>query len=185
LEVGVDEWGDRAKPLAAHPYPDSRPEGGRVVLPIPPGGGIPAATSSAAGLMPSLGSSGSATFAFYSAIIDLTTTAGLVAIIPPMPLRLRNVVIGIEIKTSGGTLSVSPTFSLGTDATASDMSASQTSATIITQAAETIVSPTTIAPAPVPNLTTNGYRVNVTAPCTGSSPVLTARFFAIAAFLLI
>lgn len=131
-----------------------------------------AATPSAAGLMPAVGASGGTVQQFYTGVIDLTQT-GIVTIIPPTPLRFRQLAISFEIKTTTGA-SVSPTFQVGADSAISNYAASQTVAGLASGAAESIQSAAGATPA-AQDLTTNGMRISVTAGATATA--LTARVF--------
>ena len=113
----------------------------------------------------------------YSDIIDLTTT-GTYVIVQPTPNRIRIIQSAWEIKTTGGTISTNPTYSGGSnDASYDNYYASQTTTGFTTGAAETIIAPAAISPNPYVDLTTSGFKVKVTVAATGSSPVLTVRFF--------
>lgn len=133
---------------------------------------IPLATPSAAGLMPAVGASGGTVQQFYTGVIDLTQT-GIVTIIPPTPLRFRQLAISFEIKTTTGA-SVSPTFQVGADSGISNYAASQTVAGLASGAAESIQTAAGVAAA-AQDLTTNGMRISVTAGATATA--LTARVF--------
>jgi len=107
--------------------------------------------------------------------IDLTAPAADYEVIPPTPMRLIALTQQWEIKTTGGVIAVAPTVSLGSNATFDNLSASQTKAGFITQPAETAVPLSFVAPLIYADLTLYGLKVRVTAPATGTSPVLTAR----------
>lgn len=141
-----------------------------------PFAGIPVATPSTAGLMSAIGSSGAPTLTFYSAIIDLTLV-GLSVVIPPIALRLRSkgtTSWGWEIKATTA-CTVGPTIQCGTNTAANDYIASAVQSAFTTQAIETNISPTPVAPNPFNDLSTNGFRMNVTVGATAT--VLTARFW--------
>jgi hypothetical protein len=113
----------------------------------------------------------------YSDVIDLVGgPTGAYVVLPPTAARLFTIFYGWELKTVGGTRSVAPTFSAGSNSTSfNNLFASQTVAAFTSQAAETVVLPTLIGPIPTVDLTTSGLNVNVTALATGATPVLTAR----------
>ncbi|HET7485831.1 MAG TPA: hypothetical protein VFJ64_10725 [Solirubrobacterales bacterium] len=113
----------------------------------------------------------------YTQVVDLTTT-GTYSIIPATPGRVRAIATVWELKTVGGTRSVAPTLSIGTNSlNYNDFAASQAgSAQLLTQAAETWAGAITqISPAPALDISTNGLVLNVTAGATGAGIVLTAR----------
>jgi hypothetical protein len=114
--------------------------------------------------------------AWVSEVIDLTVT-GTYDLVPPMGYRFDRGAVGWEIKSTGGTISTSPTYSVGANAaTYNDYLAAQTSAGFTTQAAETIVSPGSfVTPTPVRDISANGLKVVVSVAATGVAPVLTAR----------
>jgi hypothetical protein len=114
--------------------------------------------------------------AWVSEVIDLTVT-GTYDLVPPVGYRFDRGAVAWEIKSTGGTISTSPTYSVGAnDATYNDYLAAQTSAGFTTQAAETIVSPGSfVTPTPVRDISANGIKIVVSVAATGTSPVLTAR----------
>jgi hypothetical protein len=124
------------------------------------------------GLMPGGQTSG----VWYTEVIDLVTT-GTYNLVPPVGYRFDRGAVAWEIKSTGGTISTSPTYSVGANAsTYNDYLAAQTSAGFTTQAAETIVSPGSfVTPTPVRDISVNGLKVVVSVAATGVDPVLTAR----------
>jgi hypothetical protein len=115
---------------------------------------------------------------YYSAIIDCFASPATYQIIPAgVPFRMRLIQPFWEIKTRAVTISTSPTFAAGANATFDDYVASQTQAGFTSQAAETTISPTQASPNPTTDLTTNGFAVKIITAATGTgSPALTARF---------
>lgn len=108
----------------------------------------------------------------YSAVIDLTIT-GTYAVVLPAAIRAKVVSAVWEIRSTN-TVSVAPTFSIGSNsASFNDIAASQTPAGFTTQAVETQLTSTLINPIPVKDLTTSGIKVIVTGGATATA--LTAR----------
>lgn len=111
--------------------------------------------------------------------IDLVGGTGLHTIIAPTPRRLHRVAANWLLTTVGGTRSVLPAWTMGTnDPNYDDYVTSSTGASgLLTQAANTVVSSfgTAVNPLVVPDLTTSGLKLNITAGMTGAAPVCTAR----------
>lgn len=115
--------------------------------------------------------------ASYSAVIDLATT-GVYVLLPAIAARFRPIAFSWELESVGGTRSVAPTFSIGSNSASFDNAfASQAGAAgLLTQAAHTGgLAITQVSPNPLVDLTTSGLQLNVTAGMTGVAPVCTAR----------
>lgn len=125
----------------------------------------------------------SQTMEAYTDVIDLTTT-GVYVVLPPIAGRLGRPGAAVgpgawHIVAVGGTRSVAPTFSAGSnDATYDNVYASAVgSALLLSQAAATVVTAgSAVSPFPTVDMTASGFKVNVTAAATGAGIVLTARF---------
>ncbi len=125
--------------------------------------------------------SGGQMVTFFSPVIDFTAAPASYEIIPPTPARIRSVLTIIELKATTSP-TVSATLSIGSNsASFNNFCASQTPATLISQATETWVSLTTAAPQPSADLTISGVRVNVTG--SASATVLTGRVLMMVSFL--
>jgi hypothetical protein len=130
------------------------------------------------GLIPEPVASGFASpcFVVYTAAIDLTTT-GTYQVLPAMPYRLDRSTMTWEIESKSGTVSVNPTWQVGSNNSIDDICPSQTPTGFTTGAIHAIVAaPTSFGTNLMYDLTTNGVRIQVTAGATGVTPVLTARF---------
>lgn len=110
----------------------------------------------------------------FTDVIDLVGgTLGAYVIIPPTPARLIPLSKFWEIKTTTGA-SVGPTYSIGSNSSSfNNICASQTTATLASQAAETLLSPASISPVPAVDLTASGLQLNFTVAATATA--LTAR----------
>lgn len=111
-----------------------------------------------------------------SPIIDLTTT-GVYQILPPMPYRFNRSTGAWRIREKGGTVSVNPTWQIGTNAAVDDVNPSNTPTGFTTAVVnQEMGAPTAFATTFFWDLSQFGLRVQVTAPATGTNPVLKAQF---------
>lgn len=113
-----------------------------------------------------------------SAEIDLVADVGqFFQLIPAMPRRLASLTPTVWITAVGGTRSVAPNVSLGTNANANDYLNNQPlNAGILTQAANTrTLFGTAVSPTPILDLTTNGLRFKLESALTGITPIAKIR----------
>ena len=122
--------------------------------------------------------------AFYSQIIDLTTT-GTYQVIPVSNKRLFRSSANFEWKTVGGTISTNATYSGGCNSTVDDTFPSHTPTGFTTAVVETNSgAPSSFAnPTPVCDLSQFGFRVKIITAVTGTSPVLKGRFIQLGALI--
>lgn len=121
----------------------------------------------------------------FSVEIDLTAAAATYEVLPPKGFRYSRNATVFQIVQKDGTVTVAPTFSAGTNAPNYDnYHQSQTPAGFTTQAAQTVVGVASVAASPTDDLTSNGFRVNITNPATlGTATVLTGRMVTLGTFL--